>query len=84
MNYKKLFLIYVLASFFLQIDAQPFDIEKNKIQYEAHLYGFYKKIQENKNETKILHLGDSHIMIGNFSNEIRRLFDSAFTVKSYG
>ena len=23
-------------------------------------------------------------MIGNFSNEIRRLFDSAFTVKSYG
>ena len=49
MNYKKLVLIYVLASFFLQIDAQPFDIEKNKIQYEAHLYGFYKKIQENRN-----------------------------------
>ena len=84
MNYKKLVLIYVLLSFFLQIDAQPLDIEKNKILYEAHLYGFYKKIQENKNETKILHLGDSHLMIGHFSNEIRRLFDSAFSIQSYG
>ena len=38
MNYKKLVLIYVLASFFLQIDAQPFDIEKNKIQYDEILF----------------------------------------------
>lgn len=84
MSCKKIFLIIGLVIFIVQVHAQPFDIEKNAIQNESHLYGFYNKIKEHANETKVLHLGDSHVMIGHFSNEIRRLFDSAFSIQSYG
>lgn len=84
MNAKKTFLIYILLGFFIQMNGQSFDIEKNRILHESHLFGFYNKIKEHVSETKVLHLGDSHVMIGHFSNEIRRLFDSAFTVQAYG
>ena len=84
MNYKIFLLIIALIKFSNNSKAQIYDLEKNKILYQAHLNSFYKKIRENKTEIKVLHLGDSHIMIGHFSNEIRRLFDSAIGIKSYG
>ena len=84
MNYKIFLLIIALIKFSNNSKAQIYDLEKNKILYQTHLNSFYKKIRENKTEITVLHLGDSHIMIGHFSNEIRRLFDSAIGIKSYG
>lgn len=84
MNYKIFLILITIFKLTNEGNAQVFDEEKNKILYQKHLNHFYKKIEENESEVKVLHLGDSHIMIGHFSNEIRRLFDSAIGIKSYG
>lgn len=84
MNYKIFLIIIAILKLTNKSNAQVFDEEKNKILYQKHLNHFYKKVEENESEVKVLHLGDSHIMIGHFSNEIRRLFDNAIGVKSYG
>ena len=84
MNYKIFIFLIVLIKFNTNSIAQIYKLEKNKIIHQPHLNNFYKKVGENKTEIKVLHLGDSHIMIGHFSNEIRRLFDSAIGIKSYG
>lgn len=84
MNYKIILILIAILRLTTTSEAQIFDAEKNKILYQSHLNNFYKKVDENKTEIKVLHLGDSHIMIGHFSNEIRRLFDSIIGIKSYG
>jgi lysophospholipase L1-like esterase len=84
MNYKIFLILIAILKLATNSEAQIFDAQKNKILYQSHLNNFYKKVEENKTEIKVLHLGDSHIMIGHFSNEIRRLFDSAIGIKSYG
>ena len=84
MNYKIFIFLIVLIKFNNNSIAQIYNLEKNKIIHQPHLNNFYKKVGENKTEIKVLHLGDSHIMIGHFSNEIRRLLDSAIGIKSYG
>jgi lysophospholipase L1-like esterase len=84
MNYKIFLIIIAILTLTNKSNAQVFDAEKNKILYQKHLNHFYKKVEENVSEVKVLHLGDSHIMIGHFSNELRRLFDSAIGIKSYG
>lgn len=84
MNYKIFLILITIFKLTNEGNAQVFDEDKNKILYQKHLNHFYKKIEENESEVKVLHLGDSHIMIGHFSNEIRRLFDSAIGIKSYG
>jgi len=84
MNYKIFLIIIAILTLTNKSNAQVFDAEKNKILYQKHLNHFYKKVEENVSEVKVLHLGDSHIMIGHFSNELRRLFDSVIGIKSYG
>lgn len=83
--YKQInLLVCLLFLYSLQIKSQTILLEENKILQQSHLSDFYNKLRNNNENIKILHLGDSHIMIGNFANEIRRLLDSAMGVKSYG
>jgi lysophospholipase L1-like esterase len=84
MRYKNITLFCLLFIYSIQIKAQTVDIEKNIISQQSHLNNFYKKLDDTTASIKILHLGDSHIMIGHFANEIRRLLDSSYGVKSYG
>ncbi len=84
MNIKLNFLICLLLICSIHIKSQTVLLEENKILQQNHLSNFYKKISNQNENIKILHLGDSHVMIGNFTNEIRRLLDSALGVQSYG
>jgi lysophospholipase L1-like esterase len=84
MYIKLNFLICLLLICSIHIKSQTVLLEENKILQQNHLSNFYKKISSQNENIKILHLGDSHIMIGNFTNEIRRLLDSALGVQSYG
>jgi lysophospholipase L1-like esterase len=84
MNIKLNLLISLLLICSIHIKSQTVLLEENKILQQNHLSNFYKKISIQNENIKILHLGDSHIMIGNFTNEIRRLLDSALGVQSYG
>lgn len=84
MNQKINFLCCVAFVICLNAKGQTIIHDKNKIIQPTHLAGFYKKIAIPNQPVKILHLGDSHIMIGNFANEIRRLLDSVFGIQSYG
>jgi len=84
MNIKLNFLICLLLICSIHIKSQTVLLEENKILQQNHLSNFYKKISNQNENIKILHLGDSHIMIGNLTNEIRRLLDSALGVQSYG
>ena len=64
--------------------AQNIRYDFNKIENREHLNLFYNKLNKKQEAIKILHLGDSHVMMGHFTNEIRRILDSAFGIISYG
>ena len=84
--YNKL-LFLLIVSFIIthnNIHAQKIRHDINKIFKSEHLNLFYNKLNKKQETIKILHLGDSHIMMGHFSNEIRRILDSAFGIISYG
>jgi lysophospholipase L1-like esterase len=84
--YNKL-LFLLIINFIIthnNIHAQKIRPDINKIFKREHLNLFYNKLNKKQDVIKILHLGDSHIMIGHFSNEIRRILDSAFGIISYG
>ena len=79
-TFSFIFLLIIYKNTF----SQNIRYDINKIQEKQHLNLFYNKLNLNKEPIKILHLGDSHVMIGHFTNEIRRIFDSAFGIISYG
>ena len=64
--------------------AQNIRYDFNKIENREHLNLFYNKLNKKQEAIKILHLGDSHVMMGHFTNEIRRILDSALGIISYG
>ena len=64
--------------------AQNIRYDFNKIENREHVNLFYNKLNKKQEAIKILHLGDSHVMMGHFTNEIRRILDSAFGIISYG
>ena len=81
-------LLFVLIVCFTVIPgnlyAQNIRYDFNKIENREHLNLFYNKLNKKQEAIKILHLGDSHVMMGHFTNEIRRILDSAFGIISYG
>lgn len=60
---------------------------KNKIKNAETLNSFYSKIQEcnvSKSKLKIVHLGDSHIEMGYFVEEMRRGFKMNMPLAGFG
>lgn len=84
--YKKLIFVPIVCIIIINenLYAQNIRYDINKIEKREHLNLFYNKLNKKQEIIKILHLGDSHIMMGHFSNEIRRILDSAFGIISYG
>ena len=84
--YKKLLFVLIVCFTVIprNLYAQNIRYDFNKIEKREHLNLFYNKLNKKQETIKILHLGDSHIMMGHFSNEIRRILDSAYGIISYG
>lgn len=70
------------------IDEPPVSIpefvqkDKNSIQHLEHLRSFFEKLkaleQNQRQQVRIVHIGDSHLQAGQLSGKLRRLLQSAY------
>ena len=94
---KKETLLFLIISAFLflcgnasaqnKIEIDSISKSNNQIIYKENLAPFFKKLQQiktNGTKVKILQLGDSHMQMGYFVDEMRTNFSSAFGASSVG
>ncbi len=71
----------------IEVDSVSISDSNNQIIYKENLVPFFNKLQQIKTigaKVKILQLGDSHMQMGYFVEEMRNNFSSAFGLSSIG